>query len=525
MAAPKSVSRKPRTSSKASTPPRIAFFFGAGAELAYGLPTGGRFALEVIRRAKDPAEAFKMDRARVAASCTAEYRDWLPADFATRTVSRLGKAEHGRIFEDSLRAGYLRVVNVLDEYDARAIAFLAQHGLDDRAVSTRFTDLSGGTSFGATPYAAVSVSDSLTHEPTRLFRSRYFSAILALAKDGVNSDEMTRLARATIQFYLGAYGQGAMDSMAAEPLKNVPTDNPAFAELGRLFDVNAVDAGAAAFDEVMNYHSTGAVDASPAGLFRALAIGVLESAVETFLDYRTMLDELLPALYQPKHAWAKFTKVNLFLRATRDYVLEQQVAAHGKTEGYYHELAAAIDAGLLSAERIATSNYTDLCSRALHRMHAEPVVALNGSLDRFLDPYKNAIVRAVDAPTIPRFLVPFLFTQSGMKPLTSVHVSRDYVTFFDAMCSSQAVVAAGFGFNADDGHINTLFREAVDEAHRRLIVLDFTPGGAYDSAFRRRTIAANLRIDNEDRIVVLPIDGHRRVHGRPWPQEVVAAAR
>lgn len=77
-----------------------------------------------------------------------------------------------------------------------------------------------------------------------------------------------------MQFYLGAHGQGAMHAMSDNPLKNAPDDNPAFAELGRLFDVNPVDAGVAAFETVMDHQEGGPVDATAPGLFQILAVGV-----------------------------------------------------------------------------------------------------------------------------------------------------------------------------------------------------------------------------------------------------------
>lgn len=501
----------------------LSFFFGAGAEVAYGLPTGGRFALEVVRRAKDPVEDFKADRTRIAGACTPAYRKWLPSDLTKRSISKLGKAEHGRIFEDSLRTGYSRAVVALDNYDASAKAFLARHGVTQSRLDALFRDASGGGTFGAETFKTVKVSEAITQEPVRLFGSPYFSAIISLARDGTNQAEMTALARATMQFYLGAHGQGAMDAMAVDPLQNVPSGNPAFDELGRLFDVNPVDAGVAAFDEVMNYQAAGPVDATAAGFFRSLAIAVLEGAIEQFLDYRTTLDELLPALYRPRDSWAKFTKINLFLRATREYVLEQQKVAHGKADGYYHDLAAALASGQFTAVRVGTSNYTDLCETAIRSVHTEPVIALNGSLGLYLDPYKNAIVAAKDVATVPRFLVPFLFTQSGVKPLTSVDISRQYVTFYDSIVSSDAIVVAGFGFNADDGHINALFRQAVDEEAKHLIALQFTTGGAFDAATARTAIAENLRVDDASRITVLPIDGNRRVNGQSWTDAVLTA--
>ena len=45
---------------------KVGFLFGAGAEIAYGMPTGGRFALEIFRRNSDGAkQTFKDNRDRI----------------------------------------------------------------------------------------------------------------------------------------------------------------------------------------------------------------------------------------------------------------------------------------------------------------------------------------------------------------------------------------------------------------------------------------------------------------------------
>lgn len=123
---------------------RLTLFFGAGAEASYGLPTGGRFALEVIRRAKDPVDAFKADRVRINGGCTMAYRNWLPVDLMKQRVAHFGKSERSRIFEDSLRSGYARVVASLDAYDASAATFISKHGVARSRVEALFREASGG---------------------------------------------------------------------------------------------------------------------------------------------------------------------------------------------------------------------------------------------------------------------------------------------------------------------------------------------------------------------------------------------
>ncbi|EEM13838.1 MULTISPECIES: hypothetical protein [Bacillus] len=45
---------------------KLGFFFGAGAELGYGLPSGGRFALDIFKGSKEEdREAFREQLANI----------------------------------------------------------------------------------------------------------------------------------------------------------------------------------------------------------------------------------------------------------------------------------------------------------------------------------------------------------------------------------------------------------------------------------------------------------------------------
>ena len=70
---------------------KYGFLFGAGAEAAYGLPSGGKFALEIFRHdTAKSKEAFKNSRDNVDTH-TAYANDWLPEGFSDKNISTFGK--------------------------------------------------------------------------------------------------------------------------------------------------------------------------------------------------------------------------------------------------------------------------------------------------------------------------------------------------------------------------------------------------------------------------------------------------
>ncbi|EPL4466104.1 hypothetical protein MC862_002232 [Proteus mirabilis] len=108
--------------------------------------------------------------------------------------------------------------------------------------------------------------------------------------------------------------------------------------------------------------------------------------------------------------------------------------------------------------------------------------------------------------------VPFILTQSGLKPLTSVEMSRRYVTLFDKYADSDAVVVVGFGFNKDDSHINGLFRELVENKGRRLIIITRNVDGTAEE--QKRKLRCKMRISHEYNhlIHIVTVDGQTRTH-------------
>lgn len=379
------------------------------------------------------------------------------AEVRHRQVHGLGKTELRSVFEDSLRTGFQRVIASLDSYDTAAAAYLSRIGRTEAEAAAIFGNSANGTQWGTTPYADVRSDRPAAGKTFPLFGSKYFNAMMGLAKAGDAS--MIEIARSTIQFYLGACGRGNVQAIADNPLDNIPDNNPAFHELGSMLDENPVEAGLMAFEKVMENRTAGEPEDS--ALFRDMALNTLESTVEEFLDYREMMDELLPSLFSPSDNWRRFTKVFQFLLATRHYVVQQETEALNRTDGYYHDLRAAMENCSIHPTTIGTANYTSLCKSALHGAFRGKIRHLNGSLNEYLDPYRNEVVSADVAESVPRFVAPFIFTQSGVKPLTSVDVSKRYVEYYDDVVESKCAVVIGFGFNGDDGHINTLFRQAV----------------------------------------------------------------
>ena len=71
---------------------KYGFLFGAGAEVAYNLPLGGKFALDIFRYNTSAAKsAFRKMRDTVEPT-TAYATEWLPEKYKTNNISTFGKS-------------------------------------------------------------------------------------------------------------------------------------------------------------------------------------------------------------------------------------------------------------------------------------------------------------------------------------------------------------------------------------------------------------------------------------------------
>ncbi len=299
-----------------------------------------------------------------------------------------------------------------------------------------------------------------------------------------------------------------------------PSDLPIFDELTGLFHLQLGNTGQLAFESILDDSFALDLTNPPEDVFAFLVRGVIENIYAESVDYHGIIDSHFRYLYSPAKDWAKFCKIFVFLHSVRDYIYNRAATLHSGLPGavgYYHDILNATGFDVPVA---GTANYNNLFEAVFTgATAAPPMYHLNGGVNDWYDPYANKIVNHAlkdDAIASGRLLVPFLFTQSGVKPLTSVQMSRRYVDLYDSYLQCDAVAVVGFGFNHDDGHINCIFREVL--ATKKVVIAVHTPNLArFDQAHQRREFRRKLRIEDDTNLVLMPVDDIRNTTGGvPW---------
>lgn len=271
------------------------------------------------------------------------------------------------------------------------------------------------------------------------------------------------------------------------------------------------------------------------------------------MDYQKLLDNYFRYVMTPRTDWAKFTKIVLFLRAAYEAIVNPQVSDQDLLKpSYYQDIIAKLNCEHPAFELVAlgSSNYIDFYGRLVKLLVTPPplskskqsyymarfgsLVRLNGGVDEFYNPFKNSLVSATEVQQDNKFIsnhqlvAPFFFTQSGIKPITAIEISCRYADLYRSYLQADAIIVIGFNFNSDDSHINTIFRDLVENQGKHLICTSVYQEIAIDHQVE--LLCDKLRIDKEDakqRVHVIIVDRKDRTliqgphQGELWLEHII----
>lgn len=491
---------------------KLGLFFGAGAEIGYNLPSGGEFAIDIF---KEEPKNYKSELRKDLENINKQSiyaNNWLPEGYDKKAIYAFGKNEFGSIIESSIEYRRDLIIKQLSNFDE--LCKQAQNKLEitDDLLFNKFKEAQS-FEFGTSLYGqSIQINDIIARDVT-LFGSEFYSAILDTIKNQKEIDDLKRYAIAFLQLLVGAHGHDLVKKLNEELFLNTPDDLPIFDDVFGMFKLEFNRVGTTALELLLNENRCFEIndDSDIICILSAICQEVLKRIFVQVLDYQKLIDENFRYLFSPRTEWAKFTRMVIFLKIAHNYI-KQQVPDDLPSDGYYHDLTE-IENTIFEVSAIGTANYNNLIEKAGLSTDYE-VVHLNGSVKDFYNPYKNSIEQCDEKPNhFEQIHVPFILTQSGIKPLTSVEMSRRYVELFDQFKDSEAIIIIGFSFNQDDSHINGLFRNLVEEHDKKIFVVDI------DSEVDiKKNTQKKLRLDtNKENIIPVQVGVEDRKHeGKSW---------
>lgn len=497
---------------------KLGFFFGAGAELGYGLPSGGRFALDIFKGSKEEdREAFRDQLANIDLQSQIATQ-WLPENFQTKRINVFGKGNFEEIISSSLEHRRRSTLEYLEHFDENISVILKNWDIDEDTVRERFSE-EMDLEIGDKLYSQeISLNKKLADQVS-LFDSEYFSAFLKLLESHSDTD-LKRVIMAFLELLLGALGQNLVSQLNDELFEKAPTNVNVFDDISGIFNINYSNVGQVGMEIVIEQNREEVNEQSDiVEIFIELGKTILEQIYCQTLDYQSLIDSHFRYLYNPKSHWAKFTKIAVFLYTVQRYIKDLAKIDEDKLKdgpGFYHDLIKMQKDFELHA--IGTTNYNNFIDDIFEKNEIENVdiYHLNGNVKDYYDPYKNRIISDLDnINSKEQIVVPFIFTQSGVKPLTSITMSQRYVELYEKFKECDAIAIIGYGFNGDDGHINGMFRSLIEEENKEIHIFHYSNENLSSSIIQRK-YKNKLRIDSTQHLHIHIIDNERLVKKEEW---------
>lgn len=485
---------------------KIGLLFGAGAEISYGFPTGGKFSLDIFRQELKPnIDEFKRIRSNVDTKLYDE--EWWPDGFKNNKVTTYGTNVTTTLIKDTLEENREKIIESINNFDNCAKRVKeAEKCFGD--IDNIFFRLLKKDVDSCDVSANISLKLN-SEEINDVFNSHYYSALILLYNIYKENDEYKKQLKEIIssitELQVGAFSSVFVNDVNQRPvtIKNMDTD--IFDEVGDVIKVDFQSVGAKGLeylfekDKTENYNDMKEIEK-----IVFFAKKILEEIFSSVLDYKSLIDSNWRYIYSPKSDWGKFTKISIFLITVKNYI--KNILDNSNVEdGYYNDLKDA----KFELGDVATTNYSNLIEKKIDHK----VVFLNGSINEWYDPYLNIIERTSDLNG--KFKLPLIFTQSGTKPMTAVSKSCEYVDLYRNWQEMDGIIIIGFGFNKDDEHINAMLRTLVDDDNKNIYVVH--------KDIERDEVIKRLRITrNISNINICKIDSYktRKIGGLSWVEYI-----
>ena len=497
---------------------KIGFLFGAGAEADYGLPTGGRFALDIFRYDQTMSkENFKKMRANID-KATNYANNWLPRNFDKNNISSYGKKVFETIIKDTIEHNRKRIIKSLNEFDEFAENEVKKMK-SEKINITEIIEKNLAKDIRDSNMGQIISFVDVFDDGNKIFSNNYFSALLELykKKDFFKESEkyeMGKILTAILQLQVGALSENLTRNINDSLFKEKDDDIDIFDDLGEIIQLNYQSSGLSGIEYLLENRKY--KENTESAKILEFSQKIIESIYSSVLDYKSLIDSNWHYLYCPMNEWAKFCKISIFLWTVREYILSQAQSVDFKTtKSYYDDLKKVIDSDEIDVTAIATTNYNTFISDILNKK----IIFMNGSVNMWYDPYLNKIETKDILDVLNQkgnhFLVPLLFTQSGTKPMTSITMAKNYVETYESWRESDYLVIVGFGFNLDDEHINGIIRTLINDDNKKIIVIRRKKESTNVNQMKKE-ISDKLKINKKDNIIILELDKNRNINGSSW---------
>ena len=439
---------------------KAAFLFGAGVEVDYGFPLGGELAVKLLSSDEIDKNAKDMVAQMLGLNSISNKKYFSRTDLKKLEKSMINNRQEE--IKNYFAGFNTRIQNIFSEYEI------------DEKKSISIDNIS----FNMEIFNSKSDSNNKIRDIENFF----------------------------YQIIFGVFGTSWLKNNQKEFFKNMKISDP-FSE--DLFSLN--------FNTISIFNSdTQKLLKEINGLTRKNEnkseeekfLQLFKDLFEIAIDYQDLMQNMYSALLDSSEYKEKeFIKIALILFKLRELIKECYDKRNLSAESYYLDLKKD---KLLSEAVIATTNYTNLISEVT----GKTVYFLNGNIDNAFI-ISDSEIKNFDDIDKRKKHIPYIFTQTTLKPLFCVDMMEPFVQFSQEINKDDCRILCVIGYagNKDDVIVNSIIRKFLKKGKK---VLYF----AYSADLKNKELKDYIEKEQKritdlygesENLKVVPIDGKRMI--------------
>ena len=279
---------------------KYGFMFGAGAEMGYGLPSGGRFALDIFRHDSSKSkQEFKNMRESVD-STTNYANQWLPNDFRSKNISSFGRSVFQNIITDTIGNNRTQIIKKINQFDEIAKSEEEKLNREKNVNITQIIESLLGRELDNIHLGQNIAFIPELKEGNGLFNNTYFSALLLIykKKEILSFESRTELGKillSIIQFQIGALGEALSHKINDSVFSKKDDEIDIFDDIGEIIQLNYSASGLSGMEYLLDKPKFSGADNE--SIILQFAHNILESIYASVLDYKSLIDANWHYLY------------------------------------------------------------------------------------------------------------------------------------------------------------------------------------------------------------------------------------
>lgn len=234
------------------------------------------------------------------------------------------------------------------------------------------------------------------------------------------------------------------------------------------------------------------------------------------IDYQKLFEKFDAAFY-PERNKTQFKKIVSLLFVMRQVILngENKITNISDIESYYKDIKSSLKNDYV----VCSSNYSKIAEKVLEK---KEIFHLNGELDSFFDLKEKSLKKELHSENNPnenKIYVPFIFPQVNMKPIMYFDVVKLYSDAFCQLKKCSKIAIIGFGLNKDDNLLNGMFKSLLENDEKtEIYYFKYSEDGKDISESEKSDVVKILGLSSkeEKRFHVQPVDKNRMTGDKNW---------